>query len=101
MYMQEHEMEMEIEAQRKLDTQLGVEMESNTGDGTSTLEPLYIAKWNKLKRHVNGKLDDEAEFKLHKFQELHENEIQEKGADKLSIQEAFTDVLGYHPGYAR
>ncbi|KAK4344982.1 hypothetical protein RND71_035158 [Anisodus tanguticus] len=49
----------------------------------------------------DGKLDDEAEVKLHKFQELHEKEIQEKGADKLSIEEAFTDVLDYRPGYAR
>ena len=52
-------------------------------------------------RHKDGTFDDEGEIKLNEFKRLHEKEIQEKGVDNLSIDEAYVKVLGYCSGYAR
>ncbi|KAL2896918.1 Pesticidal crystal protein Cry13Aa, partial [Bienertia sinuspersici] len=61
-------------------------------------EPVYVKLWRKQN---NGSFDDEGEVKFNELKKMHEKEIQEKGIDSLSIDEAYMKVLGHCSGYAR
>ncbi|KAL2905476.1 adenylate kinase [Bienertia sinuspersici] len=48
----------------------------------------------------DGSFHDEGEVKFNELKKLHEKEIQEKGIDSLSIDEAYMKVLCHCSGYA-
>ncbi|KAL2924709.1 putative membrane protein ycf78, partial [Bienertia sinuspersici] len=81
--------EMEVEVEASFEAANEGDSEENASNFTASqqtqpdAEPIY------------------GEVKFNKLKKVHEKEIQEKGIDSLSIDEAYMKVLGHCSGYAR
>ncbi|KAL2933899.1 Oxysterol-binding protein-related protein 1 [Bienertia sinuspersici] len=99
--------EMEVEAEASFEADNEGDPEGNASNFTASeqtqadAEPVYVKLWRKTKQHKDGSFDDEGEVKFNELKKMHEKEIQEKGIDSLSIDEAYMKVLGHCSGYAR
>ncbi|KAK8946415.1 hypothetical protein KSP39_PZI007369 [Platanthera zijinensis] len=62
--------------------------------------PLYVRLWEKTHKGKHNEWQDEATEEIYKkLLELHDTQIKEKGEDKLTLEEAYTTILGHHSGY--
>ncbi|KAL2922274.1 UvrABC system protein B [Bienertia sinuspersici] len=91
--------EMEVEAEASFEADNEGDSGGNASNFTASeqtqvdTEPIYVKLWTKTKQ--------KGEVKFNEQKNLHEKEIQEKGIDSLSIDEAYMKVLCHCSGYAR
>ncbi|KAL2898988.1 Protein vts1 [Bienertia sinuspersici] len=100
-YWNSHKMR-EVEAEASFEADNEGDSGGNASNFTASeqtqadAKPVYV----KLRRKTKY-IDDEGEVKFNELKKMHEKEIQEKGIDSLSIDEAYMKVLGHCSGYAR
>ncbi|KAL2931719.1 Pre-mRNA-splicing factor 38B [Bienertia sinuspersici] len=87
--------EMEVEAEASFEADNEGDPGGNASNFTASEQTQDDAE------HKDGSFDDEGEVKFNELKKMHEKEIQEKGIDSLSIDEAYMKVLGHCSGYAR
>ncbi|WCJ26290.1 hypothetical protein M5689_008120 [Euphorbia peplus] len=64
--------------------------------------PEYIKLFLKERKKKNGEWsDNEAEAAFNKLQEMHKAQVEEYGADNLTVVESYTRAFGHKSGYVR
>ncbi|KAL2930220.1 Pesticidal crystal protein Cry13Aa [Bienertia sinuspersici] len=91
---------VEVEAEASFEADNEGDSRGNASNFTASEQTQAGAKPIYVKLHKDGSFDDDCEVKLNELKNLHEKEIQEKGIDSLSIDEAYMKMLGHCSGYA-
>ncbi|KAL2930256.1 Receptor-type tyrosine-protein phosphatase N2, partial [Bienertia sinuspersici] len=89
--------EMEVEAEASFEADNEGDSRGNASNFTASEQTQAVLSQF---MHKDGSFDDDCEVKLNELKNLHEKEIQEKGIDSLSIDEAYVKMLGHCSGYA-
>ncbi|KAL2894895.1 Fibronectin-binding protein PlpA [Bienertia sinuspersici] len=82
-------------------TQLTQEIDESSEPHETQQDPLYITLFEKTKKHEGSGWEPNVEKDYEALKRLHKKEVEKHGDDKLSVTDAYMEVLKQKSGYVK